>query len=183
LETFTDLKDFVDNSDFHEQRKKCLNELDIESIDVPIVELISGFAKLDYCFTLHCCYGHFLHNSQKNHYNIEPLPASNSISNVEYKIAYIALCIENSKQGKFIFQHLRYITLIDPEYVQFGCAEWFWERQVNSYALQVETIRYMMKDRLSVDYREALHIEKIRDKFFTQLKRLVQNLIDSRKTG
>jgi hypothetical protein len=124
-----------------------------------------------------------LHNSQKNHYNIEPLPASNSISNVEYKIAYIALCIENSKQGKFIFQHLRYITLIDPEYVQFGCAEWFWERQVNSYALQVETIRYMMKDRLSVDYREALHIEKIRDKFFTQLKRLVQNLIDSRKTG
>lgn len=183
METFTDLKDFVDNPDFHEQRKKCLNELDIKSIDVPIVELISGFAKLDYCFTLQSCYGHFLHNSQKNPYNIEPLPASNSISNVEYKIAYIALCIENSKQGKFIFQHLRDITLIDPEYVQFGCAEWFWERQVNSYALQVETIRYMMKDRLSVDYREALHIEKIRDKFFTQLKRLVQNLIDSRKTG
>jgi len=183
METFTDLKDFVDNPDFHEQRKKCLNKLDFESIDAPIVELISGFAKLDCCFTLQCCYGHFLYNIQDNPYNVEPLPASSSISNVDYKIAYIALCIENSKQGKSMFQQLKDIPSIDPEYVQFGCAEWFWERHANSYALQVEPIRHMTKDRLSVDYREALHIEKIRDKFFTNLKRLVQALIDARKTG
>ncbi len=82
-----------------------------------------------------------------------------------------------------MFQQLKDIPSIDPEYVQFGCAEWFWERHVNSYALQVEPIRHMTKDRLSVDYREALHIEKIRDKFFTNLKRLVQDLIDARKTG
>ena len=82
METFTNLKNFVD------QRKKYLSKLDIESIDAPIVELISGFAKLDYCFTLQSCYGHFLHNSQKNPYNIEPLPTSKSIPNVEYKIAY-----------------------------------------------------------------------------------------------
>ena len=182
METFTDLKDFVDNPYFHDQRKKCLSKLDIESIDTPIVELISGLAKLDYCFTLQSCYGHFLHNSQKNPYNIEPLPVSNSISNVEYKIAYIALCIENSKQGKFIFQHLRNIPSIDPEYIQFGCAEWFWERQVNSYTLQVEPKRHMTKDRLSVDYWEALHIEEVRNKIFTQLKKFVQDLIDSRKT-
>ena len=103
---------------------------------------------------------------------------SNSISNVEYKIAYIALCIENSKQGKFIFQYLRNIPSIDPEYIQFGCAEWFWERQVNSYTLQVEPKRHMTKDRLSVDYWEALHIEKVRNKFFTELSKLVQDLID-----
>ena len=182
LETFTDLKDFVNNPYFHDQRKKYLSKLDIESIDAPIVELISGFAKLDYCFTLQSCYGHFLHNSQKDPYNIEPLPVSNSISNVEYKIAYIALCIEKSKQGKFLFQHLRNVTSIDPEYIQFGCAEWFWERQVNSYTLQVEPKRHMMKDSLSVDYWEALHIEKVRNKFFIQLKKFVQDLIDSRKT-
>jgi hypothetical protein len=182
LETFTNLKDFVDNPYFHDQRKEYLSKLDIKSIDAPIVKLISGFAKLDSCFTLQSCYGHFLYNSQKNLYNIEPLPASNSISNVEYKIAYIALCIENSKQGKFIFQHFRDIPSIDPEYVQFGCAEWFWERQVNSYALQVEPKRHMTKDRLSVDYWEAIHIEKVRNKFFTQLKKLVQYLINSRKT-
>jgi hypothetical protein len=182
LETFTNLKDFVDNPHFHDQRKKCLSKLDIENIDAPIAGLISGFAKLDYCFTLQCCYGHFLHNSQKGPYNIEPLPVSNRISNVEYKIAYIALCIENSDKGKIIFQHLRDIPSIDPEYVQFGCAKWFWERQVNSYALQVEPKRHMTKDRLSVDYSEALHLEKVRNKFFTHLEKLVQYLIDSKKT-
>jgi len=179
LETFTDLKDFVDNPYFHDQRKKCLSKLDIESIDTPIVELISGLAKLDYCFTLQSCYGHFLHNSQKNPHNIEPIPVSSSIPNVEYKIAYIALCIENSEQGKFLYQHLKNIPSIDSEYIQFGCAQWFWERQVNSYALQVEPKRHMMKDRLSVDYWEAIHIEKVRNNFFNQLKKIVQDLIDS----
>ncbi|MGW8324442.1 MAG: hypothetical protein ACWGNI_01985 [Desulfobacterales bacterium] len=183
LETFTDLKDFVDNPYFHDQRKNYLSRLDIESIDTPIVDLIRGFTKLDYCVTLQSCYGHFLHNDQKDPYNIEPLPVSKSISNVEYKIAYIALCIENSKKGRFIFQHLRNIPLIDPEYVQFGCAEWFWERHVNSYALQVEPIRHMTKDRISVDYSEALHIERVRNIFFAQLKKLIKNLIASRKSN
>ena len=113
METFTDLKDFVDNPYFHDQRQKCLSKLDLESIDTPIVELISGLANLDYCFTLQSCYGHFLYNSQNNPFNTEPLLASNSISSVEYKIAYIALCIENSKQGKVIFQHLRNIPSIE----------------------------------------------------------------------
>ncbi len=177
METFTNLKDFVDNPYFHDQRKKYLSKLDIESIDAPLVDLISSFTKLDYCFTLQSCYGHFLHNSQKNPYNIEPLPLSNDISNVEYKIAYIALCIENSKQGRTLFYDLKEIPSIDPEYIQFGCAEWFWKRQVNSYALQVEPKRHMTKDRLSVDYWEALHIEKVRNNFFTQLKKFVQDLI------
>ena len=183
METFTDLKNLVDNPYFHSQRKKCLSNLDMETIDPPIVEIISGLEKLDYCFTLQSCYGHFLHNSQKNPYNIEPLPVSNRISNVEYKIAYIALCLENSKQGRFLFQQLRDIPSIDPEYIQFGCAEWFWERQVNSYALQVEPKRHKTKDRVSVDYREALHIEKVRNKFFTQLKKLVQDLLDPSRTN
>jgi hypothetical protein len=181
LETFINLKDFVDNPYFHDHRKKCLSELDIESIDAPIVELIRDLAELDYCFTLQSCYGHFMYNSQKDPYNIDPLPVSNSISNVEYKIAYIALCIEDSEQGRFIFQHLRDILSIDPEYVQFGCAEWFWKKQLNSYVLQVEPEKHMMKDKLSVDYREAVHIEKIRNKFFTRLKKLAQDLVSEVK--
>ena len=181
METFIDLKDFVDNPYFHDHRKKCLSELDIESIDAPIVELIGSLAELDYCFTLQSCYGHFMYNNQKNPYNIESLPVSNSISNVEYKIAYIALCIDNSEQGSFIFQRLRDILSIDPEYVQFGCAKWFWERQVNSYVLQVEPKRHMMKDKCSVDYWEAIHIEKIRNKFFTRLKKLAQELVSEVK--
>jgi hypothetical protein len=178
LETFTNLKDPVDNPGFRDQRKKCLSELDIKKIDDPIVGLISNLAKLNYCFTLQSCYGHFLHDYQKNPYNCEPLPVSEIISSVEYKIAYIVLCLENNKQGKLLFRSLKNIPSIDLEYIQFGCPEWFWEKQVNSYALQVEPKRHMTKDRISVDYREALHIEKVRNTFFSQLKKLVQNLIN-----
>ena len=33
----------------------------------------------------------------------------------------------------------------------------------------------MTKDKVGVDYREALHIEKIRNQFFVQLKELLQD--------
>ena len=57
------------------------------------------------------------------------------------------------------------VPLIEPEYIQFGCAEWFWEQQVNSFVLQVEPKRFMDKDRLNIDYKEALYVEKIRNQF------------------
>lgn len=151
-----------------------MNSLDLNALDAPIVEIIDGFSKLPYCFTLQSCYGHFLHKSQKNSRNTEPLPTSDDIARVEYRIAYMALCLQNSKLGRELFHDLAKIPAIDPEYIQFGCAEWFWEKQVNSYALQVEPQRYMTRDKVSVAYQEALHIEKIRDKFFRALKGIVQ---------
>ena len=174
METFTALKDFVDNHDFHVQRKKFLSNLDISTIDAPLVEIIRGFARLSYCFTLQSCYGHFLYSSQKNSYNIEPLPISDSIDGAEYRIAYIALCLDNNDLGRALFRDLSEIPKIDPEYIQFGCAEWFWVRQVNSYALQVEPKRYMVKDKITINYQKALHIQKIRNKFFKELKEMVQ---------
>ena len=62
--------------------------------------------------------------------------------------------------------------MIEPEYIQFGCAEWFWERQVNSFALQVEPKRFMDKDRLNIEYKEALFVEKVRTKFFKRLSEI-----------
>ena len=174
METFTELKDFVDNRDFQKQRQKCLSTLDLEKIDAPIVDLIKGFVKLDYCFTLQSCYGHFLYINQKTTHNIEPLPISNSITEVEYKIAYIALCIENSNLGRELFQGLKELPSINPEYIQFGCATWFWARQVNSYALQVEPSRYITKDKCIIDYHEALYIEKIRNQCYMKLKKMIQ---------
>ena len=173
METFTELKDFVNNPHYHEQRQKSLSRLDINTIDKPIIQIIEGFSKLAYCFTLQSCYGHFLHNNQNNLKNFEPLSDSNNISNVEYRIAYLSLCIENSDSGKVLFHNLRKIPEIDKEYIQFGCAEWFWERQVNSYALQVEPERYKTKDRMYISYQEALHIEKIRNEFFSELKKAI----------
>jgi hypothetical protein len=174
LETFTELNSFVDNPHYHEQRQRYLASLDLSRIDTPIIEIVSGFMELPYCFTLQSCFGHFVHCSQQAPYNIEQLPVSDSIVIVEYRIAYIALCIENSSIGRDLLFDLGQIMAIDPEYIQFGCAEWFWERQVNSYALQVEPKRYMTKDRIRVDYKEALNIEKIRNQFFARLKKLIQ---------
>jgi hypothetical protein len=174
LETFTKLKPFIDNPHYREQRQRSFTMLDITTIDAPIIAIITGFTKLSYCFTLQSCYGHFVHSAQPESGNIEPLPLSDSITTVEYRIAYIALCIENSSLGRHLFQDLEQIPAIDPEYIQFGCAEWFWEQQVNSYALQVEPKRHMTKDKVRVGYQEALHIEKIRNQFFAQLEKLLQ---------
>lgn len=183
METFTELKDFVANPRYNEQRQQSLSRLDIDQIDPPIIEVIISFAKLPYCFTLQSCYGHFLHSRQKDHYNIEDLPITDSIVSVDYRIAYIALCIENSSSGKRLFEDCRRIPATDPEYIQFGCAEWFWERQVNSYALQVEPKRHMTKDKVRVGYQEALHIERVRNRFFDRLNKLLRTRLESSYSG
>jgi hypothetical protein len=71
------------------------------------------------------------------------------------------------------------IPTFDPEYIQFGCAEWFWERQINSFTLQVEPIRHLKKDKVRVTYQEALHIQKIRNKFFDRLETLLHQRLDA----
>ncbi|MFW6147090.1 MAG: hypothetical protein ACOC6B_01715 [Thermodesulfobacteriota bacterium] len=145
------------------------------SIDPPLVDLIDRFLTMPYCFTLQCCYGHFLHAGQRDWKNLKRLPISDTIGTVEYRIAYLALCIQHNNAGISLLKELSGIPAIDPGYIQFGCAEWFWEQQVNSYALQVEPERYRTKDRISVDYQEALHLQRTRDECFAELKRIIAN--------
>jgi hypothetical protein len=173
METFTKVKEFVPNPHYREQREECLRALDMNTIDPPLVDLIEGFLALPYCFTLQCCYGHFLHGAHGTPNNLEPLLITDSTSYVEYRIAYLALCLQDNESGRLLFNELSQVPQIDPSSIQFGCAEWFWERQVNSYALQVEPERYKAKDRICIGYQEALHIQKIRDEFFGELKRIV----------
>ena len=174
METFGKLKPFVDNPHYDKQRGRCLGKLDIHSVDAPIMNIVRGFCNLPYCFTLQSCYGHFVHKSQTDPYNVNPLSSSRVIGPVEYRIAYMALCIENSEPGKALFGDFEKIPDMDPEYVQFGSAAWFWERQVNSFALQVEPFRYRTKDKISVDFQEALHIEKTRNEFFRRIEGIIQ---------
>jgi len=169
LETFTELKELAENPHYQVQRQKSLGDLTDDMVDVPIIDLINRFNKLPYCFTLQSCYGHFVCNDQKDSHNFEPLPIKATIAKVEYRIAYIAFCIENSLLGIELFETLKKITAIDPENIQFCCAEWFWKRQVNSYALQVEPDKFKHQDTAILDYKEALHIEKIRNEFFSRL--------------
>ena len=176
METFTKPKKLVKKLRYQEQRQESLAGLTDKMIDTPLIKLIKDINKLLYCFTLQCCYGHFIYNGQNDTHNLEPLPHTDKIDRVEYKIAYIAFCIENCASGRSLITALNRITDIGPENIQFCSAEWFWERQVNSYALQVEPDRFKDRDKVILDYREALHIEKIRDEFFIQLKELFLNL-------
>jgi hypothetical protein len=177
LETFIEPNDLEVNQQFDEQKRETLRGLKNSMIDKPIIDLVNGFNKLPYCFTMQSCFGHFVYNTQRNPSNIEPLPIADTINKIEYRIAYIAFCIENNESGKGFIKVLDKITSIDSEYIQFCSAEWFWERQVNSYALQVEPERFKQKDSVILDYSEALHIEKIRNKFFVLLQELLQTNI------
>ena len=174
METFTEPKKLVENPDYQEQRQKGLAGLSDDMIDAPIVDIINGFNKLPYCFTMQSCYGHFIYNNQKDPYNLEPLPTTDTAGRVEYRIAYLCLCIENSDLGRGLLEALNEITAIDLENIQFCCAEWFWKKQVNSYALQVEPDRFKHEDSAILDYKEALYIEKTRNEFFVQLRQLLQ---------
>jgi hypothetical protein len=175
VETFIELKGLVENPHYQMQKQKILYDFNNDMIDPPLVDLINGFNKLPYCFTLQSCYGHFVYNGQKNTHNLDPLPAKEINTKVQYRIAYVAFCIDNSASGRWLFNALKEITAIDSEYVQFCCAEWFWKRQVNSYALQVEPDRFKRQDTAIIDFKEALHIEKIRNTFFLRLSELLEN--------
>ncbi len=174
METFIKAKKLVDDPEYTKQRKDIISDFDINFIDGPIVEIIEGFLRLPHCFTLQSCYGHFIYSGQEDPFNTGALPLSSNIEIVKYKIAYIALCIQNNKQGKKLLDDLIKVQRIDPEYIQFGCAEWFWKRYKNSYAIQVEPIRYMYSDTAKIGFKEALHIEKTRNRFFDELALIAQ---------
>lgn len=174
METYSEPKALVENLHYQEQRENTLVALKDAVIDEPITELINTLNRLSHCFTLQSCYGHFIYSGQTDLYSVEPLPLTDTIATVEYRIAYVALCIENSDLGRMLFGDLKGIGDIDPQNIQFCCAEWFWERQVNSYALQVEPDRFKFQDKATLDYQEALKIEEIRNDFFFRLKELLQ---------
>ncbi len=175
METFTAPKKFIDNPHFKDQKNNIVSSLVDDLLDKPIIKLISEFNRLQTCFTLQSCYGHFIYNGQNDPNNLEPLPTTDKIDKVEYRIAYIALCLENSSSGRLMAKTLEGITEIDPEYIQFCSAEWFWARQINSDALQVEPDRFKHKDKIIIEYKESLHIEKIRNEFFNRLYDILKN--------
>ena len=173
METFAAPKRLVQNHRFKAQRRILLLDLENTKIDAPIANIVHRFNTLPYAFTLQSCYGHFLYPSQKNPRNVEALPLNKDNERVEYRIAYLAFCIENSADGRALLKALEGLGSIDPDNIHFGSPTWFWERQVNSYALQVEPERFKLQDRALLDYEEALQIEKTRNRFFAQIAMLL----------
>lgn len=172
METFTAARDFVKDSGFAHAREKSISALDLASIDEPIVDIVAGFAALPHCFTLQCCYGHFIHDPAQGQHSLVPVPPEHSGS-VRYRIAYLALCLENSTRGRELRQALERIPTVDRNYIQFGSADWFWQKWNNSYALQVEPRAYMLKDEATLEADEARRTQQARDLFCAELRALL----------
>ena len=172
METFTKARELVENRGFVRDRQKSIAELDLSCIDSPIADIVEGFNALPYCFTLQCCYGHFLCFPEQGPHNFDPIPPGFS-GFVTYRIAYIALCLENSSHGQTLRQSLARLPAIDPDFVQFGSADWFWEQWLNSYAFQVEPMAHMLKDEAILGPAEALQTQAARDLFFGEIRTLL----------
>lgn len=169
METFTPPKPLTENPRFQQQRRSCLATLNYAILDAPLTGIVAGFNALSCCFSLQSCFGHFLYSGQTDEQNLLPLPVGRDIDTVEYRIAYLAICVDNNATGRALIEDLKRAASIDPQNVQFGCAEWFWQRQINSYVLQVEPERFKHQDRAVLEYEEALHIEHVRNTLFTWL--------------
>lgn len=177
METFIEAKQFAKDPGYLKRREKALNEFNTEvgegNIDPPIIELLLGYNSLPYCFTLQSCYGHFIYGKLTGK-NLNPLPKDPGLeTSVEYRIAYLALCLQDNSLGRSLFWDLGDITQLDPHYIQFGSAEWFWRRCINSYVLQVELERHKHKDKAIISMEEALQVEELRDRVFKELKRIL----------
>jgi hypothetical protein len=173
VETFAPARPFIDNPAFARERERALADLDPAGIDAPLRSLIADFTRLPFCFTLQCCFGHFLDSAAKDPESLEPLPARDT-GPVRYRIAYLALCLENSREGRRFSLQLEKIAAAAPDFIQFGSPAWFWKRQPNSFALQVEPQRFRDRDAVMLEHAEARVVQRIRDRFFADLAELVR---------
>lgn len=169
METFVPFIAPVENPGFAKQRGEALADLDLDEIDAPIVELITAFVDLRYCYTLQCCHGHFVRDSDTDAHTLARLPDEPRDQVVLYRIAYLAWCVDTGAEGMRFIEDLRALAAAAPGLIQFGCATWFWERQVNSYVLQVEPERFAHLDKTPLGYAEALRVQTVRDYFFVRL--------------
>ncbi|MEJ2634067.1 MAG: hypothetical protein P8184_02095 [Calditrichia bacterium] len=172
METFTEAKEFVDSQIYSHMRQIALDQLDLKTIDEPIRGLIDQFRLVPHCFTLQSCYGHFVCGPEQNDHNLNRLPPEES-GIISYRLAYLALCLENSGRGRMLHRLLAKVPDIAPTMIQFGSADWFWQQNPNSYVLQVIPDRYKTSDRTFVSYAEALHIQQSRDLFFIRINELL----------
>ena len=176
MESFAPARAPVENPLFQKQKRQWLAELTPGILDEPLVAIVNALNALSYCFTLQSCCGHFLCPGQKDPRNLDPLPHTRSSAMVTYRIAYLAFCIQGGAAGKRVLDSMSQIAASDPANIQFGSPGWFWKRQVNSYALQVEPLRFQDQDRVVLDYGEALQVQQVRNRVLGQLNDLLQKM-------
>jgi hypothetical protein len=172
METFTEARALVRNDTYDAERQAALGALDVSAVDAPIVDVVEAFRPLPHCYTLQCCYGHLLTSPAQGDHILAPLPEGYA-GTVRYRIAYVAFCVDAGARGRVFLERLSRVPEIDPAYVQFGSADWFWDQWVNSYALQVEPAAHRFQDQAVLTAGEALRVQRARDRFFEELRRVL----------
>lgn len=181
METFTALKPMVADQGYAERRRRCLALLDPAELDPPVAALVAGCNALGFCFTLQSCFGHFLHDNRTHPRDTRPLPKRDPGAEVRYRIAYLALCVQAGAPGRGLIASLGAVRREDPDYIQIGCAQWFWDRHPNSYVLQVAPRRHMRADAMVIPCREARRVERVRNRFFERVAGITSRLGDGRR--
>ena len=171
METFSEARDFTEHLHYAPDRSRVLSGLRLKEIDAPIRDIVIAMGRLPQCFSLQCCYGHFVWKGQADAQNLDDLPAVDT-GPVRYRIAYLALCIERGERGAYLRERLANLCEIDEKYVQFGSPLWFWQQFPNSYALQVEPDRFAHRDEAVLEHAEALHVQSVRNEFFQGLREI-----------
>ena len=172
METFSKAREFVDHPGYMHDRSNVLSGLRLREVDAPIRDIVEEFGKLPECFTLQCCYGHFVWEGQADDHNLDLLPLLDT-GLVRYRIAYLALCIEKGERGAFLREQLAALCEIDADYIQFGSPLWFWNQFPNSYALQVEPNKFVFQDEAMLEHAEALHVQAVRDLVYKRVRELL----------
>jgi len=175
METYTKARPFVDNPDFDVQRMAALVGLGQADLDEPLRPLVAQLNQLPYLFTLQCCYGHFVQPGEPDRHTLEPPPARGRVE-LEYRIAYLALCLRDDDQGRAFLEAFRGLRDVERMLVQVGSADWFWQRQVNSYVIQVSPRKHKRQDTMTLDGKQARKIAQVRVKLWRELAEMVQGL-------
>jgi len=173
VETFTNAGKMINDSDYPRKRAEQISKIRHLKLDPQLYKLICEFNTIPYAFTLQCCWGHFLPQGQKNPVKMNELPESMEIETFVYRIAYIAFCIQHCREGRRLLKDLEQMVRLNPRFIQFGSAAWFWRRQMNSFVLQVMPDRFKLCDWIELDYEEALKTQKWRNALFSQLSKRI----------
>ena len=183
METFTKPKKLIRNPDYPHNKVEQISKIRSPKVDLPLRKFICTFNRIPHAFTLQCCWGHFLPKNQEKPVKMDELPESYELEKVLYQIAYIAFCVQHCNEGKQFLKRLEQTVSLNPLFIQFGSASWFWQRQVNSFVLQVMPDRFKLHDRIVLDYEEALQIQKWRSVFFNHLNQKIDSESSSDHEG
>ncbi len=177
MQAFAEPRGLESNAGFTAQREHALAHLSLEGLDCPLVDLVQRLTAVPWCFPVESCCGHFVILDGDHRRVLDRLPPLGaSAKRVLYRVAYVALCIDDDPAGRELLRDLQAVPSIAPEQIQFGCVDHLWRRQVNTFVLQVVPWAHRFVDDVILSPAEARDVDEARSWYFARLDDLVRDL-------